>query len=416
MRGLEISLIAVDEAHCISQWGQDFRPSYLKIVDFIDALPKRPVVAGFTATATAEVQQDIVRLIALRDPVCEITGFDRSNLFFDVQQPQNKMAVLTAFVEARKNRGGIVYCATRASVERICAALSDAGIAATRYHAGLDDAERRQNQDDFQFDRKTVMVATNAFGMGIDKSNVGFVIHYNMPKSLEAYYQEAGRAGRDGENADCILLYSAGDIVTAKFLIENGGSEGLSADEQALVRKRDYERLNLMIGYCKTTGCLRGYILDYFGQSHIARCENCGNCRGEYKIEDITVPAQMVLSCMMRIRERLGYYVGKTLIVQVLHGSNDQRVLQLRLNELSTYGLMRKLSTARIHAMIDFMELENNLRTNPAHSTLEPTEHASDVLFHGKNVSMSTRADRSAEHTDGKRRRKTAASSPPEDT
>ncbi|MEG1579252.1 MAG: RecQ family ATP-dependent DNA helicase, partial [Oscillospiraceae bacterium] len=339
MRGLEVSLIAVDEAHCLSQWGQDFRPSYLRIVDFMEGLPKRPVIAGFTATATAEVRQDIVRLLALREPVCEITGFDRPNLFFDVQQPQNKMAVLTALVRARKNRVGIVFCATRASVERICAALTDLGIAATRYHAGLEDAERRQNQDDFQFDRKTVMVATNAFGMGIDKSNIGFVIHYNMPKSLEAYYQEAGRAGRDGESADCILLYSAGDIVTAKFLIENGGSEDLPAAAQALVRKRDYDRLHLMVGYCKTTDCLRGYILDYFGQSHMERCENCGNCRGTYKLEDMTVPTQMVLSCMLRIRERLGYYVGKTLIVQTLHGSNDQRVLQLKLQELSTYGL-----------------------------------------------------------------------------
>lgn len=408
-QALAVSLIAVDEAHCISQWGQDFRPSYLKIIDFIDALPKRPVVAGFTATATAKVQEDIVRLLELHKPVLEITGFDRPNLFFDVQQPKNKMAALCSLVQARQNRSGIIYCATRASVERICSALCGMGIAATRYHAGLEDAERQKNQDDFQFDRKTVMVATNAFGMGIDKSNVGFVIHYNMPKSLEAYYQEAGRAGRDGEGADCILLYSAGDITTAKYLIENGGNEKFDANELALVRKQDYERLNVMTSYCKTTNCLRGYILDYFGQSHAELCGNCGNCNGEYKIEDITVPAQMVLSCIMRIKERQGYYVGKTLVIQVLRGSNDQRILSLGLNELSTYGLMKERSTVQVHTIIDFLEIEGLIKTNPAHSTLEPAGSARDVLFHGKKVSMPTRADRSTEKPDSKRRKISAA-------
>ena len=410
VQALDISLVAVDEAHCISQWGQDFRPSYLRIADFIHKIPRRPVTAAFTATATTEVRQDIVRLLNLNTPVCEITGFDRPNLFFDVQHPKNKMNALSALVGQRKGRCGIVYCATRSSVERVCAAPCDKGVPAARYHAGLSDSERRQNQEDFQFDRKTVMVATNAFGMGIDKSNVGFVIHYNMPKSLEAYYQEAGRAGRDGESADCVLLYSAGDIATAKFLIENGGNEELSEEEQAAVRARDYMRLQTMIGYCKTARCLRGYILDYFGQSHEESCGNCGNCRGDFSEEDVTVSAQMILSCVVRARERLGYYVGKTLIVQILRGGREQRLLDSGLNELSTCGLMRNLSAERVRAIIDHLESEDYLRTNPAHSTLEPTAKSQDVLFRGKKVTLQTRTDRAEEPPKGRRRKKAGVS------
>lgn len=405
-QAIPVSLVAVDEAHCISQWGQDFRPSYLKISEFLAALPRRPVVAALTATATAEVRQDIIRLLGLKDPLCRVTGFDRPNLFFDVQRPRNKMSALLGLLQSRRDKTGIVYCATRASVERICKALCDRGIAATRYHAGLEEAERRQNQDDFTFDRKSVMVATNAFGMGIDKSNVNYVIHYNMPKSLEAYYQEAGRAGRDGESADCILLYSAGDVETAKFLIENGSSGELGEAEQALVRQRDYERLNTMAGYCKTTGCLRGYILDYFGQPHSEACGSCGNCLGNYQNEDITVSAQMLLSCVLRVRERLGYYVGKTLIIQTLRGSRDQRVLELGLDTLSTYGLMKALSAEQVRTYIDYLESEGYLRTNSSHFTLEPGESASAVLFGGRQVLMPVRTDRSPTGPEKSRRGK----------
>ena len=407
---IEISLVSVDEAHCISQWGQDFRPSYLKIADFIDTLPHRPVVAAFTATATAEVQQDIIRLLRLINPMCNVTGFDRPNLFFDVQSPKNKMSVLLNLLQERKEKNGIIYCATRASVERICQHLCDKGISATCYHAGLDESTRRSNQDAFQFDRKNVMVATNAFGMGIDKSNVNFVIHYNMPKSLEAYYQEAGRAGRDGEPADCILLFSAGDIETARFLIKSSSNEELSEDAQALVRQKDYERIQTMVSYCKTTKCLRGYILDYFGQKHEAVCGNCGNCKSSYQLNDITIPAQMILSCVIRVKENLGYFVGKTLIIQTLRGSKEKRILDLGLNRLSTYGLMNKMTAEQVRSLIDFLELEGYLHVNSLHSTLEPTPTASSVLFKGKKVFMPVRTV-SASFTTEKNIRQTELSS-----
>ena len=412
MQAVTVSLVAVDEAHCISQWGQDFRPSYRSIPDFVASLPQRPPVTALTATATAEVQQDIVRLLELHDPVLCVTGFDRPNLFFDVQRPKNKMSVLLDLLRTRRDKTGIVYCATRAAAERVCRTLCSRGVAAVCYHAGMEDGERRASQDDFQFDRKNVIVATNAFGMGIDKSNVNFVIHYNMPKSLEAYYQEAGRAGRDGEAADCILLYSAGDVETAKFLIQSGG-EGPGDAEREELRRRDYERLKIMTGYCKTTRCLRGYILDYFGQPHAEECGNCGNCRRTYRLEDITIPAQMILSCVVRVRETLGYYVGKTLIVQTLRGSRDRRLLQLGLDRLPTYGLMQKLSAEKVLAMLDRLEEAGYLRTNAQHFTLEPTAAANGVLFGGEKVAMPVHLEPAAQSGEKKRRRKSAAASAP---
>ena len=382
-----ISLVAVDEAHCISQWGQDFRPSYLKIADFIAALPVRPVLAAFTATATRQVRDDIIRHLTLRSPLCNITGFDRPNLYFDVQRPSSKLAAVLELVRAHEGMSGIVYCATRAGVERVCDFLNGKGVSATRYHAGLPEEERHANQDDFRFDRKTVMVATNAFGMGIDKSNVSFVIHYNMPKSLEAYYQEAGRAGRDGSPGECILLYSPGDVQTAKFLIQNGGNEDLDPDVREQVREGEFQRLREMTGYCKTTACLRGYILGYFGQSHPASCGCCGNCKTVRRMQDVTVPAQMILSCVCRVHEKLGYYVGRTLIVRVLRGSRDQRVLELGLDTLSTYNLMHT-QRQDLNALCEFLESEGYLQTDTEHNALMPGAQAREVLFRGKQVLM----------------------------
>ncbi|MDR1131912.1 MAG: DNA helicase RecQ [Oscillospiraceae bacterium] len=403
-QSLPLSLVAVDEAHCISQWGQDFRPSYLRIVDFLEKLPRRPALAAFTATATKQVRDDIARILKLRTPLCITTGFDRPNLYFEVIRPKNKAAALQALIAQRRDKCGIVYCATRSGVEKVCDALRRAGVPATRYHAGLSDEERRQNQESFLYDRAAVMVATNAFGMGIDKSNVGFVIHYNMPKSQEAYYQEAGRAGRDGEKANCTLLYSAGDVQTAKFLIQNSGeNEDLTEAQRQAVVQRDHERLNAMIGYCKTTRCLRGYILDYFGQAHQEACGNCGNCRAHFEVKDISSEAQMILSCVKRVRDSLGYSVGAALIVRVLCGSSDQRVLALGLDKLTTYGLMKGIPKARVRELAEALEAQGYLRTDPAHGGVALTPSAGNVLFRNEKVEMTTRESSAPEKRRGKK-------------
>ena len=283
-RSMKIALIAVDEAHCVSQWGQDFRPVYLRIADFVAQLPQRPVMGAFTATATQRVREDIIRHLQLVNPATITTGFDRPNLYFEVvrcTEGRNRDRALRDVLEGREDQSGIVYCATRKAVEEVCDRLNSAGFAAARYHAGLSDEERKQNQEDFQYDRVRVMVATNAFGMGIDKSNVRYVVHYNMPRSMEAYYQEAGRAGRDGEPSECILLYSGQDIFTARWMIENSPpNEALSAVEQANVRRLDMNRLNSMIDYCTRDGCLRTNILRYFGEKPGEDCGDCGFCTG----------------------------------------------------------------------------------------------------------------------------------------
>ena len=386
---LPISFVAVDEAHCISQWGQDFRPSYLRIVNFIEGLSRRPVVGAFTATATKQVQEDVERILMLRDPVRMVTGFDRPNLYFDVIQPELKDRELLRLLAARKGKSGIIYCATRKKVESVCENLQDHGYAATRYHAGLEEQERSANQADFLYDRKTVMVATNAFGMGIDKSNVSFVIHYNMPKSIEAYYQEAGRAGRDGAEADCILLYSGSDVNTARFLINNGSeNEEMDPAQREIVRQQDMKRLEAMVGYCKTNTCLRGYILEYFGQKHPELCGNCGSCKGNFENVDITQEAQMILSCVKRIHDKLGYWVGINLIGRTLRGSRDKRILELGLDQLSTYGLLKNRPRSDIHAMIDHLEAEGYLQSEQEHQTIQLAAAAAEVLYRGKKVEM----------------------------
>ena len=280
-RGADISMVTVDEAHCISQWGQDFRPGYLKILQFIDALPTRPVVSAFTATATPVVKEDIARILNLRQPKILVTGFDRENLYFGVKWNKNKEEQLFDYLQNHLEESGIIYCATRKNVDKVCEFLEERGLPVTKYHAGLTVEERACNQDDFIYDRKPIIVATNAFGMGIDKSNVRYVVHFNMPQSLENYYQEAGRAGRDGAAAECLVLYSPQDTIINRYLIENKNENPEMTGEQAeTVRKQDIERLNAMVGYCKTNHCLREYILRYFGTNQYKNISGkyCGNC------------------------------------------------------------------------------------------------------------------------------------------
>ncbi len=391
-----IALVAVDEAHCVSQWGQDFRPSYLKIVEFIEHLSYRPTVGAFTATATTEVKTDINRILKLQNPLSLTTGFDRANLYFEVVRPKSKPAYLQELLKARKGKSGIIYCATRTAVERVCDTLRAHRISATRYHAGLDDAERQKNQEDFVYDRRRVMVATNAFGMGIDKSNVSFVIHYNMPKNPESYYQEAGRAGRDGEPADCILLYSKGDIRTALFLIQNSEeNEAMTAQEREIILRRDMERLDKMVGYCETGSCLRAYILAYFGETHSGWCGNCGSCKAstfEYEQKDITIEAQKILSCVSRIEKKYPNGVGVTVCVRMLHGSKEQRVMQLRLDTLPTYGIMHDVDRPKIREYIDQLVTQGYLQvTEGEYPVLRLTDKSREVLFRGTLVTMPVR-------------------------
>ena len=391
---LQISLLAIDEAHCISQWGQDFRPSYLRILQFVHGLPYRPVIGAFTATATNTVREDVERILALNDPVRVVTGFDRPNLFFDVVKPKQKEDELIRILISKRFSSGIIYCATRKKVESVCEKICEHGYRATRYHAGLPEKERMENQEDFLYDRKTIMVATNAFGMGIDKSNVSFVIHYNMPKSIEAYYQEAGRAGRDGTNADCILLFSQGDVSTAKYLINNSSeNEELDPIQRELVHQQDLSRLEAMVGYCKTTDCLRGYILNYFGQKHPEHCGNCGNCQQDLEAVDITREAQMILSCVKRIQDFLGYGLGSAMVARVLQGSREKKLIQLGLDTLSTYGIMKASGRTEIRTMADHLETMGYLKTGE-NGELALTTKAGAVLYRNESVQMLVKKER----------------------
>ena len=377
----EISMVCVDEAHCVSQWGQDFRPSYRRIPELIRALSKRPVVSAFTATATAQVRDDIVRLLELSDPFVLTTGFDRPNLYFEVQQPKDKQAALLKILNDRPGRSAIVYCATRKGVEEVTERLLKEGISAARYHAGLSEEERRENQEDFLYDRKTVMVATNAFGMGIDKSNVSLVVHYNMPKNPESYYQEAGRAGRDGSAADCILLYSGQDVVTDRFLIDKAGEDGeLDPETAAAVRALDLERLKTMTFYCHTAQCLRGYLLRYFGEEAPETCGNCSNCLKAFEVSDVTVEAQKILSCVSRMRQRFGV----KMVCDVLRGSKSERIRQLGLDRLSIYGLLSNLPETSLREIIRGLQEQELLRDSGGeYPVLKLTEGSLSVLRGG---------------------------------
>ena len=347
----DIPMITVDEAHCISQWGQDFRPSYMNIPRFIERLPRRPVVTAFTATATDQVRQDIVRLLEMNDPFTLVTGFDRKNLYFEVRTPADRYAALSRLVKkyGDEGRSGIVYCSTRKNVEKIAERLAGEGFAVTSYHGGMDETERFENQEDFIYDRKNVMIATNAFGMGIDKSNVSYVIHFNMPKDVESYYQEAGRAGRDGSPADCILLYSGADIHTAQFLINKSYEQSeLSPEEAEVLRSRDMKRLKDMIAYCTGAECLRSYILRYFGENSSGECGNCSWCCSDEPYEDITVDSQKIMSCIIRSGQRYGV----KMVCDMLRGSETEKITLAGLDKLSTYGIMGDVSEKRIRNII----------------------------------------------------------------
>lgn len=382
---IKISMVAVDEAHCVSQWGQDFRPSYLKIISFVESLANRPIVGAFTATATNDVKEDIKKILRLENPFEITTGFDRPNLFFGVIKSSSKNEKLIDLIRERGDRSGIVYCATRKNVESVCELLCDNGFSAARYHAGLDEYERRKNQEDFVFDRKNIMVATNAFGMGIDKSNVTYVIHYNMPKNIESYYQEAGRAGRDGGEADCILLYSPKDVRLNRFMIENSeGNDELTIEENEQIRERDFERLKYMTFYSTTNDCLRGFILRYFGGEKKAYCGKCSNCLSVHKLVDVTIDAQKIMSCIARTGQRY----GKTVICDVLKGSKSEKILKAELNNQSTYGIMKEVTARHIFGTIDFLAEKEYISSDNETEVLKLLPKSRDVLFGRERLVM----------------------------
>ena len=382
-RDADISMVAVDEAHCVSHWGQDFRPSYLQIIEFIAALPKRPPVSAFTATATEEVKRDIIKMLGLNAPVVKTTGFNRANLYFEVRRPRDKYSELTAYLRKNIGKSGIIYCSTRKTVDETAARLVADGFPAAPYHAGLSTEERSDAQDDFVFDRKNIIVATNAFGMGIDKSNVSFVIHYNAPKNMESYYQEAGRAGRDGAPAECVLFYSAGDMVTNRILIGRTDRDNPAPD--ASFKARDYARLAKMESYCKTTECLRRYILDYFGDGSPEACGNCGNCLAERKTVDITIEAQKILSCVYRINGRY----GAATVAEVLRGAETKRLIAAGLDKIKSYGIMRGINPREIRDIIEFLTARGYLTaTDDQYRLLRICQKSNEVLFDGEKVFM----------------------------
>ena len=367
-RIVEISMVTVDESHCISQWGQDFRPSYLKIVEFVKNLPKRPIVSAFTATATEEVKNDILCTLSLADPEVVITGFDRKNLYYSVENIRRKDEFIMEYIGKHPTESGIIYCATRKNVDNLFELLFKRGVPVTRYHAGLTNETRKKNQDDFIYDRTPVIIATNAFGMGIDKSNVRYVIHYNMPQSMENYYQEAGRAGRDGENSQCILLFSLQDVMIDRMLLDNKDFSDVDEEDEYLIRQRDIRRLQTMEGYCKTTGCLRNYILEYFGEKTSGPCDNCGNCHREYHEVDMTAEAKWVVNCVAETRGRYGL----TIVLGTLMGAKRARLRELRTDQYKSYGALSGHSEAELRTLISQMtEMGYLYQTQEKYSVLK---------------------------------------------
>ena len=387
MKRINISMVTIDEAHCISQWGHDFRPTYREIANVISNLKTKPIVSAFTATATDIVRNDIIDLLHLENPYVLTTGFDRSNLNFSVEYPSNRRKFVLDFLKKNSNISGIIYCLTRKTVISLFDELSALGYNVSKYHGGMSESDRTKSQEDFIYDRTTIMVATNAFGMGIDKSNIRYVIHYNMPKDLESYYQEAGRAGRDGDSARCILLFSRADIVTNKFLIEHSGIPSSKTNYNM-----EYSKLNDIVDYCNTDTCLRKYILEYFGEIPLFdNCNNCGNCLSEIETTDITVDAKKILSCIKRMNEKFG--IG--LVTDVLKGSNSFKIKSMKFDTLSTYGIMREYSKNTIKDLIYFLITESYVElVGNQYPILKLTPNASNVLFNDEKVTIKRKIEK----------------------
>ena len=405
---VHISFLAVDEAHCVSQWGQDFRPSYLKIMEFLKKLPYRPVVGAYTATATEDVRDDIMDILELQNPYVMTTGFDRENLHFAVKKPVDKYKELVHYLKDREKKfsgsSGIIYCLTRKNVEDICYRLRKEGFSVTRYHAGLSDEERKENQEDFIYDRRQIMVATNAFGMGIDKSDVRFVIHYNMPKNMESYYQEAGRAGRDGEPAECILYYEPMDVRTNRFFIENGeDNEELDEFTRQLVKERDIERLKQMTFYCFTSECLRHYILKYFGENSSGYCGNCLNCMTQFEEVDITNEARAIIHCMDANRMNFGV----STIIDILRGAKNQKILSKGLNQNPEYGTLSQITVARLRQIIQELMYQGYLElSGDQYPVIQTTRKSAEFQQNNRTLVMKLAKEKEQEEVSGRKQKR----------
>ncbi|MDM5433686.1 DNA helicase RecQ [Bacillus hominis] len=379
---MKIPMIAIDEAHCISQWGHDFRPSYLHIHRILDYLPEKPLVLALTATATPQVRDDICSTLEINQENTIMTTFERENLSFSVIKGQDRNAYLADYIRQNQKESGIIYAATRKVVDQLYEDLGKAGVSVSKYHAGMSDHDRNEQQELFLRDEISVMVATSAFGMGIDKSNIRYVIHYQLPKNMESYYQEAGRAGRDGLDSECILLYSSQDVQVQRFLIDQSTGESRFSNE--------LEKLQNMTDYCHTEQCLQSFILQYFGEEPKENCGRCGNCTDDRESIDVTRESQMVLSCMIRTNQRF----GKQMIAQVLTGSKNKKVIEFNFHTLPTYGLLSNRSVKEVSEFIEFLISDELIAVeHGTYPTLKVTEKGKEVLLGKENVLRKERVE-----------------------